>query len=299
MRKTLVLVLGALGLLVVGFAGGMYTSSLLHARTSNPAPRQTAAAPELSLSSAMPLETTAPPAKPAVTPSEKPAVTPPATTPRASGTPAGKPSTQDPKTAKPESKPPSGDRQQQRGAAFEQMRAKMELPRLFRNLGRLEELKEPLTPAQAKAILAIMTPLRTQKTLTNDEAKKVLERLQAQLTPAQKDALAQSRERRGRGGDGGRRDPGGNTAGPNAGAPAPGGSRAGRGGDGAPGGGAPRRSGPDGTNPRGPGGGDPAEFAKRMETMNPFYMDGDNPMAQRMAERYQAIFDMLEAKAKD
>ncbi|MHB0939024.1 MAG: hypothetical protein ACYDCO_24715 [Armatimonadota bacterium] len=288
MQKTLVLVLCALGLLLVGFAGGMYTHSLLQPRASQTATPQVAAMPEVTPSAIVPPNTTALPPK--TTPkSEKNPASPPIA---ASPAPAGTSAKPNPATAKPANKPPSGDRP--RNAAFEQMRAKMELPRLFRSLGRLEELKAPLTPAQAKTILAIMTPLRAQKTLTNDQAEKALEQLQAQLTKAQKDALAQARERRGRGGDGGQRGPGRENAGPNAGRPAPG-PWAGRDGGGAPGGGNP--SGPGGGNPRGPGGGDPAEFAKRMETMNPFYAESDNPMTQRMAERNQEIFDMLKAKA--
>jgi len=34
-----------------------------------------------------------------------------------------------------------------------------------------------------------------------------------------------------------------------------------------------------------------------MENMNPFNLDSDNPMAQRMSERIEAVFDALKAKA--
>jgi len=34
-----------------------------------------------------------------------------------------------------------------------------------------------------------------------------------------------------------------------------------------------------------------------MENMNPFNLDSDNPMAQRMSERIEGVFDALKAKA--
>ena len=304
MHKTLVLVLCALGLLLVGFAGGMYAGSLLRPRGPVTASVRATAVPEVTPSPTVPPETAAPPSK---TTTPTPAVSP-ATPPRVAGTPApaGKPGQRHPGGSGPANTPPSADRSRN-AAGFEQMRAKMELPRVFRSLGRLEELKAPLTAAQAKAILGIMGPLRTQKTLTSDQAKKALDQLQAQLTQAQKDALEQAaRERRNRGGQ----RPGGE------GGPRPGGDGAPRpGGEGRPpGDGGPRSDSENGgTGPGGPagpwagrsgngggqrpGGGDPAQFAAQMETMNPFSADSDNPMAQRMAERSKAIFDMLEAKA--
>jgi len=308
MPRTLVLVLSALGLLLVGFAGGMYASSLMKPRAISTSPaRQAAVLPEVTPSPTMP-ETTAP----STTTGQKLSVTP-STPPKAAGTPtpAVKPGRPQPNTARPANTPPSSGRP--RNAAFEKMRAKMELARLFRGLGRLDELNAPLTAAQAKSILAIMSPLRTQKTLSSDQATKVLAQLQAQLTKAQIAALEQARQRRGPGGNGGpggfggpggnagpggNGGPGGDNAGPNQGGPR--GPWAGQGGNaGAPGGGdtPPRGPGGAGGPQRGPGGGDPAQFAKQMETMNPFYADSDNPMAQRMTERNKEVFDMLAAKA--
>jgi hypothetical protein len=176
---------------------------------------------------------------------------------------------------------------------------------LFRGIGRLgDDGDNPLTPAQAKAILAILTPLRTQKTLTSTEAEGVTKRLEAELTPAQLTAV-QSRSMRG-GGPGGPGGPGGAPAG---GAPRQRGifPSNGAGGAGAqPGaaGGASRQRG--GFSPNGAGGpggrpgaaGGPPRFVI-PENYNPFYTKNtdDNPMAARMAERMQDAFDALKEKA--
>lgn len=64
------------------------------------------------------------------------------------------------------------------------------LASLFRNIGQMDEDgKTPLTPAQAKAILAVMTPLRSKPTLKPEEAQNAQKLLEAQLTQTQKDAI--------------------------------------------------------------------------------------------------------------
>lgn len=179
------------------------------------------------------------------------------------------------------------------------------LMRMFRGIGRLEEDgKTPLTPQQAKAILAVMTPLRTKATLTPEEAEKARTQLDAQLTQAQRDAIAQAAQNRGGWGGGQRGGFGGGQAGgPGGQAGAPGGApssvpgpwqgRVGGGQTGGPGG----QAGAPGGAPGGPGGGR-GMGAPMDPNMNPFNPSGNNPMAGRMAERNKAIFDALEAKAK-
>ncbi|MHB9133024.1 MAG: hypothetical protein ACYDBB_18305 [Armatimonadota bacterium] len=182
--------------------------------------------------------------------------------------------------------------QQRMGMEFQ---AKFSLMRLFSGIGRLEEEgKTPLTPAQAKAILAIMTPLRTQKTLTAAQAEETLKKLQAELTAEQRDAIDQMRrDRPAR--RGGERPQGG---------PPPNGMVEGK----SPEGPGPRPNGgmgsPDGSPPGGrdgsrqPDAGRPGMSPEEMKNMNPFNPSGDNPMAERMAQRQQATFDALEAKAR-
>ncbi len=245
----------------------------------------------------------APPPKPAT---ETPAHTPVATQPRAA---ASNHAPQAPIAA------PNGgaiNRSERRGMP-EGMRAKFELMRLFRRVTRLaEDDNTPLSASQARAILAIMTPLRTQKTLTSDQAASVSKQLEAQLTPEQRAGMEQMSNRRGGGGPGGS----GGTGAPNGaqaqggrndrqnGTPAQGDRPGGQNGTqaqgdrgawgGGPGGGAPGgTSGGDSQN-----GGRPRITPEEMAKMNPFNPSGDNPMASRMAERTNAAFDTLEAKAK-
>jgi translation initiation factor IF-2 len=300
MKQKLILVLCAVGLLAIGFAGGIYASSLVKTHSTNTAGveaspvRQLAAAPDI-----MP-ETPATPQPRATAPGTQSPVKPPAneslsraTSPRAGTTPAPAANTG---AANPPGGAPfaGGGRGQPRDpAAFEKLRGKMELGRLFRNVGQLEELKAPVTAKQAKAILDIMNPLRKQASLSPEEADKALAKLKAQLTKDQLDAIAQAASERmsRRGGEGGAPGPGGGARrGGWDGAPRPGGGAPG---DGAPGG-APGDGAPGGApGGRGMGGGG---FGAQMETMNPFN-PGENPMAQRMAERYNAVFEALEAKA--
>jgi len=172
----------------------------------------------------------------------------------------------------------------------------------FFGIGRLErEGKTPLTSAQAKAILAVMTPLRTQQTLTPEQAEKVLTQIKAQLTKEQITAMETPRRGAGpggfgrpggaggQGGSGSMNNPGGmhrpdwphtpdRTAGMNGGQP-------------------PAMR--EGDRPRGHwsppgGGGQPGSPPARMVNFNPFSTAHENPMS----EHVQAIFSALEAKAK-
>ncbi|HEX2948121.1 MAG TPA: hypothetical protein VHV83_00885 [Armatimonadota bacterium] len=177
-------------------------------------------------------------------------------------------------TPAPRSMSKNGQPQLQRGT----MRAKFVLVRLFRSIGRLDEASAPLTPAQAKAILAIMNPLRTQPTLTSEQAEKVTAELNTQLTPAQQQEIEQMHNRRpGQAGQGNGQQ--------NGQPPANGGWRRGdQAGD--------QRGGPGG--PNGPG----QMSAADMEKMNPFNPGDSDPQFARMAERWQSIFASLEAKAQ-
>ena len=174
-----------------------------------------------------------------------------------------------------------------RGSFGESFRATFGLMRTFQGLGTLEEEgKAPLTAAQAKSILALLEPLRSQKSLTPAGATSTRERLEALLTPAQQGALEEIGQRRP---SGGRRNVGaGGPGGPGPTGGGPGG--AGPAGSAGPFGGAGGRQRPA-------GGGESRPPGVGMENMNPFNLDSDNPMAQRMSERIEAVFDALKAKA--
>lgn len=164
------------------------------------------------------------------------------------------------------------------------MRAKFTLMRLVMGLPRLDEAKLPLSPAQAKDLLAVLTPLRKQPTLTADDASKALDRVKAILSSEQVAALSQFH--RGQRGDGQGRPQG-------QGAGRPDGQ-----GQGQPG---PRANGerrPTGNGEQPAEGRTPAGRPEMREDMNPFNMSGDNPMMQRMQERMNAVFTQLEEKAK-
>jgi len=177
--------------------------------------------------------------------------------------------------------------------------ARFTLMRTFHNIARLDEDgKAPLSSAQAKAILAVMTPLRSQATLTADEAAKAQTKLDAVLTTAQRDAIAAMPRfggggRGGQQGGGGRGGPGG--AGNGGTTPTPGlfTPRSSQHGEQAPAGG--EQPAPAGGRPPGQGrmfgGGMPANF-------NPFNPPKDSPMAERMNARLQTTFDALQAKAR-
>jgi len=285
MKQKLALALYSLALLLIGGAAGVLIGMRLPPGIAkNAPPAQRIAGVPASPVTAPPRTQETGPRTPVTAP-QKTAKTPtnvPATPPRAAGAP---PPAQG-GGANPSGRPPFAGGPRSDPAAFEKLRPKTELMRLFQGVGRLDELKAPLTPAQAKAILVVINPLRKQAILSADQAAKVLPQLQAQLTKAQQDAIAQAprnRMRRGGAGRPGGDQPGGppNAAGNNGGEPprAPGTD------------GPPRRRRGDGEG--GPGGGEPGGFFAQMETMNPFNTSGETPMA----DRYKAIFDALEAKA--
>ncbi|RYG58389.1 hypothetical protein EON80_27175, partial [bacterium] len=117
---------------------------------------------------------------------------------------------------------------------------KGKISRFLRGLERIEESKTPLNKAQAKKIVSIVSPWRTRKAMTDDQAKTVYTSLTNVLTVAQKKEIESRRGPGGPGGPGGR--DGGRPDGP------PGGGRDGGGREGGREGG--------GRGPGGPGGGD-------------------------------------------
>ena len=139
------------------------------------------------------------------------------------------------------------------------------LTRLVENIGRLDtEGKHPLTKQQAKDTLAILTPLRTQEKLTQDDAKETIRALQKVLTIDQRTEISQMPEQRwGGGGQGG---PGG-----------PGGAR------------------PGGGNVS-PGGQRPSFDPAAMKNFNP--LNPSSGMGGRGAAHMDNFFQTLEAKAK-
>ncbi|HEY3416385.1 MAG TPA: hypothetical protein VGM23_05830 [Armatimonadota bacterium] len=139
-------------------------------------------------------------------------------------------------------------------------RATFALVRLFTGLGQLDGEQAPLTAAQAKSILAIMTPLRDQPSLTPAQAEQAQKNIEAVLTTPQRDALA--------------RVP---TPGPPSGRPI----------------GGPPPTPPAGENaPTGPPSGD-GRPGGGMERMNPFNTQAKSPLSARI----QAVFTALEKQA--
>lgn len=147
--------------------------------------------------------------------------------------------------------------------------------------------KCPLTPDQAKKILAAIAPYKTKAKFTQDDAKTVLKNIKAVLTTKQLTELGQITKRM----EERRRGPG-------AGGPGGGGPGAGRPGGGGPGGEGAR---PGAGGP--PGGGErrrfsPPDFAK-MKDYNPFAKPAaEDRFSQRRYERVKAALDALEKKAK-
>jgi hypothetical protein len=110
-----------------------------------------------------------------------------------------------------------------------------------------------------------MTPLLSQPTLTPSQAATIRTKLDAILTAAQREAIAQTPERFGRR-------------------------------DGPPGDGQPAMPSDDRREVSGHQ--RPGLPPENMENVNPFNPDSDHPMAARMAQRWQAVFDALDAKAR-
>ncbi|HEY3418600.1 MAG TPA: hypothetical protein VGM23_17120 [Armatimonadota bacterium] len=165
------------------------------------------------------------------------------------------------------------------GGQFAQMREKYKntfaLSRFAGNIGKLEEEgKVPLTPAQAKAVLAVLEPLRTKTTLSQDEAKDALKGLKAALNEQQLTEIGKMKQpQRGRGQGGGM-------------------------GQGGQGGGMGQGGGRGQGGGTGQGGGQRRAFdPNTMKDFNPFNPPKDSPMAQRGIERWNKFFDALKKKA--
>jgi len=152
-----------------------------------------------------------------------------------------------------------------------------------------------LKPAQAKSILAVLTPLRKQPKLTQDQAKGAIQKLQKvfdakQLAAVDRSVQASQQRRGGFGGPGGGGPGGGGPGGPGGAGRPPGGG--GPGGPGGPGGaGRPPGGG-------GPGGGGPPAFdPAAMKDFNPFNPDKKSPMYDRQKERNDKLFEFLTARS--
>jgi len=141
------------------------------------------------------------------------------------------------------------------------------LTRLVRNIGRLEqEQREPLTPEQAQAMLAILQPLSAQPTMTQDDAEEVYRALQRALTMEQRTMIAKMSEAQSSNGSGFRGGSGG------------GGGR--------------------GSGGRSQGGQRFSFDPAAMKNYNPFYTASDNPMVQRYSEQMNAVIATLANKVQ-
>lgn len=156
---------------------------------------------------------------------------------------------------------PSGNRA---GGQFAQMQEKykytFQLMTMVRHIGEIDrDPKYALTAAQAKKVLAVLTPLRSKPKLTQDQAKDALKSLKTVFTVTQLNAMAKIKTRRPGGGQWGGR-PGGQ-----------GGDRAGR----------------------------PHFDPDAMKDFNPFYSKvtkGDEFSAQR-AKRWDDFFKTLQDRS--
>jgi hypothetical protein len=130
-------------------------------------------------------------------------------------------------------------------------RETMGLMRLMGGIGRLEsENKQPLTAAQAKAVLAVVNPLRKASSLSEDQAGKAVTKINSILSADQRKILAE----------------------------APSGPRMRREGEG------------QGQGPRPPGEGQPRRFpSEGMGSSNPLNPPKDSPMAERMQSTLDAL----------
>ena len=137
-----------------------------------------------------------------------------------------------------------------------------QLMQMVTHIGEIDKDKKyTLKPAQAKAVLAVLKPLRTQPKLTQDQAKAVLIKLKKPLTAAQLNAMARIKpkvqQRRPSGGQGG----------------------------------PPRQGGQQGQR----------HFdANAMKDFNPFYtkVDPKDTRAVERSKRWNDFFTALEKKAK-
>ena len=140
-----------------------------------------------------------------------------------------------------------------------------QLMQMVTHIGEIDKDKKyTLKPAQAKAVLAVLKPLRTQPKLTQDQAKAALIKLKKPLTATQLNAMARIKpkvqQRRPSGGPGGQ-------------------------------GGPPRQGGQQGQRHFDP---------NAMKDFNPFYtkVDKKDTRAVERAKRWNDFFAALEKKAK-
>lgn len=143
------------------------------------------------------------------------------------------------------------------------MRSSFELMRTVMEISRLEESKkDSITSSQAKAILAVINPLRSKKTLNETQAKTAASKLNAILTASQKKAISEL---------------------PRMGMRRPEGQKG--------------EQQPSGTPPSGdarPSGPPPNMGSRPNMDMNPLSSSSKSPMAERISKMIKA----LEAKAK-
>lgn len=144
-----------------------------------------------------------------------------------------------------------------------------QLSQMVRHIGEIDkDPKHALTPAQAKQVLAVLKPLRTQPKLTQDQAKQALKDLKRVFTVDQLNAMAKIKSPQRRPGMGGPGGPGG------------------PGGQGRPGGGM------QGNRPR--------FDMNAMKNFNPFNpkVDKSDQRSVDRAKRMNDMFSDLEKKAK-
>ena len=161
--------------------------------------------------------------------------------------------------------------QQQGGGQFSAMREKykytFQLTTMVRHIEEInKDKKYTLTSAQAKKVLAILTPWRSKPKMTQDQAKTVARNLKKVFTAAQLNAMARIKPHSGQG---------------------PGGRSPGQGGQGGP--------------PRNGQAGERRHFdPNSMKDFNPFntkVAKGDTRAAER-AKRWNEFFAALQKKAK-
>lgn len=177
--------------------------------------------------------------------------------------------------------------------------ATQQLVHLFLGIGQLAgDNQSSITPAEAKALLAVIMPLRTQQQLTPAQAEQVTRQLQTQLTAVQREAIAKMPEKGPPSGDSGGPTPPPPTGGgqdlsamvppqgePGQPMPPPDG-----GGEDTPAMGPPPQGPGDGAPPTG---GHPG-MPRNLANMNPFDITHANPMTLG----FQAIFSALKERAR-
>jgi hypothetical protein len=157
--------------------------------------------------------------------------------------------------------------------------AQFTLARLVEHVANLKDGATALTAAQAKTILAAVTPLEKLAKLTADKAKQVTDKVNAVLTADQKTAV----EAGGRMFGGGGPSPGAGTSPPAGG--------------GAPGGGGATQGGPGGMPRTGaPGGGGTPNFQPPAADENPFNPTVKSMMTDRLQTALKTLQDIAAGK---